>query len=214
MRRSTAMLAATATATATALTGYAVATLAGPSHVGRMLPWIMGRGLGLAAYAGLTALTALGLWMRHPWRARWPHPSPEVQLRLHATLAALTLVVLTGHVIALVADPWAGVPVVGAAVPGQSSYRPLAVGLGTVSVYLGLIVGASAALSGRLFGRAWLPLHRLAAAVFVTAWVHGVLAGSDTARLRPMYIATGVLVLVLAVTRRAAAPAIAVPAQP
>ncbi len=42
----------------------------------KMLPWILGRGLGVAAYVSLTAMVVLGLWLRHPWRARFRRPSP------------------------------------------------------------------------------------------------------------------------------------------
>jgi sulfoxide reductase heme-binding subunit YedZ len=173
-----------------------------------MLPWILGRGLGLAAYLSLTALTVVGLWLRHPWRTRVTVPRPEALLRAHAALAAATLLVLAGHIVALVLDPWAGVHWVGAAVPGRSGYRPFAVALGTVSVYLAVIVAGTAALAGRIVRRAWLPVHRVALAVFATAWLHGVLAGSDAGRLTVMYVATGAIVGVVAATRRVAtAPA-------
>ena len=69
-----------------------------------------------------------------------------------------------------------------------------------------LISGATASLAGRSLGRLWLPLHRVAAAGWLLAWLHGVLAGSDTAAWLWMYAVTGVLVLILAV-RRMTAPA-------
>jgi sulfoxide reductase heme-binding subunit YedZ len=188
--------------------GYAASVMFGTTHVGRMLPWILGRGLGIAAYLCLVALTAAGLWLRHPWRLRWRRPAPQAQLRLHATLAALTLVLLLGHITALVLDRYAGVGVRGAIVAGGASYRPFAVALGTVSVYLGLLVGVSAALAGTLVRRAWLPVHKVASAVFVLTWLHALLAGSDSSRLAWLYVVTGAFLIGLAVTRRLApAPA-------
>jgi predicted ferric reductase len=198
---STAVVMTVATAVSLAV-GYAAAVAFGRLHVGRMLPWILGRGLGIAAYLSLVALTLLGLWLRHPLRLRWRRPAPEAQLRVHAALASLTLVLLAGHIVALVMDRYAGVGVVGAAVPTASSYRPFAVALGTVSVYLGLLVGASAALAGTLVRRAWLPLHRLASVVFALTWLHAILAGSDTSRLGWLYLATGAAVAGLALSRR------------
>lgn len=169
----------------------------------QMLPWILGRGLGIAAYLTLTGLTCLGLWLRHPWRAR-SRAAPGPLLRVHAVLAALTGMLLVGHIVALVLDKYAGVGVAGALVPGQSGYRPLAVAFGTIAIYGGLLVGGTAALAGRLFGRAWRPIHRLAFAVFGLTWLHGLLAGSDALRLRWMYVATGALVVVLGATSRLA----------
>jgi sulfoxide reductase heme-binding subunit YedZ len=188
--------------------GYAASVMFGSVHVGRMLPWILGRGLGIAAYLCLVGLTAAGLWLRHPWRVRWRRPAPLSQLRLHASLAALTLVLLAGHIVALVLDRYAGVGVRGALVPGAASYRPFAVAVGTVSVYLGLLVGLSAALAGTLVRRAWLPVHKVASAVFALTWLHALLAGSDTSRLAWLYLGTGAFVVALALTRRLApAPA-------
>lgn len=167
-----------------------------------MLPWILGRGLGIAAYLSLTGLTLLGLWLRHPLAQRWHWPSPVNRIRIHAVLAASTLVLILGHVVALVLDKFAGVGVLGAVAPGASGYRPLAVALGTVGVYLALLVGASAALAGRLTGRAWRPIHHAALVVFGLAWAHGLLAGSDSSRLRLMYAVTGGIVTLFALTRR------------
>jgi predicted ferric reductase len=166
-----------------------------------MLPWIMGRGLGISAYLSLTGLTLLGLWLRHPLAQRWQWPAPVTRIRVHAVLAAGTVVLILGHVVALVLDRFAGVGVLGAVVPGASGFRPLAVALGTVGVYLAVLVGASAALAGRLAGRAWRPIHQAALAVFGLAWAHGLLAGSDSSRLRLMYAVTGGIVTLFAVTR-------------
>lgn len=190
------------TAAVGGLAGFAVSSWVGAAQVGRMLPWVLGRGLGIAAYLSLAALTALGLWLRHPMAQRWHWPDPETRIRAHAVLAAATVVLVLGHVVALVLDSFAGVGMLGAIVPGASGFRPLAVALGTVSLYLALLVGASAALAGRLIGRVWQPIHRAALVVFGLAWAHGLLAGSDSSRLRLMYAGTGGVVALLAVTRR------------
>ena len=41
----------------------------------------------------------------------------------------------------------------------------------------------------------WLKLHRLALVVFVLAWLHAELAGSDSGALAWLYIGTGLAVL-------------------
>jgi sulfoxide reductase heme-binding subunit YedZ len=193
--------------------GYAAAAWFGAAPVGRMLPWVVGRGLGIAGYLALTVLTCIGLWLRHPWRLRRASLRPAPLIRVHAVIAALTGVLIVGHIVALVLDRYAGVGVAGAAVPGQSGYRPFAVALGTLSIYLGLAVGGTAALAGRLFGRSWRAIHRLSFAVFGLTWLHGLLAGSDTPRLRLMYVASGALVLGMGATSRLA-PRVAVRGRP
>ena len=184
------------------LGGFAASAWMGAAPVGRMLPWVLGRGLGIAAYLSLTALTVLGLWLRHPWSQRWRRPSPTTRIRAHAVLASATIVLVIGHIVALVLDSFAGVGVAGALIPGRSGFRPFAVALGTVSIYLAVLVGGSAALAGRLAGRAWRPIHRVAGMVFALALAHVLLAGSDTPRLRLMYAVTGGVVMLLAVSRR------------
>lgn len=172
----------------------------------RMLPWILGRGLGVAGYLTLVSLVATGIWFRHPWRRPAPRPDGTVLLRVHATLASATAVLVAGHLVALALDRYAGVGWSGAFVPGRSHYRTVAVALGTAAVYLGLLVAATAALAGRLFVRhRWRAVHRLGTACFASVWIHGVLAGSDAAALRPLYVGTGVLVVTTAVTSRYAA---------
>jgi hypothetical protein len=183
--------------------GYATAAATGASLTLRMLPWIAGRGLGLAAYAALVVLTMTGLWLRHPARSRLTRPSPSTLLWVHASSAAATLALVVGHVVALALDSYAGVGWRGTFVPGESAYRPLAVGLGTVGLYVGLLTGGAVVLAGRIVGRHWLRLHRLASVAFVLIWCHGVLAGSDTPRLRALYLVSGVVVAGLAVSRRA-----------
>ena len=195
---------ATATVAAAVIVGYTATKWSG-AHVARgMLPWVVGRGLGIAAYLSLVALTALGFWLRHPWRLRWARPSPLTQMWVHAALAAVTGLLVAGHIVALAVDSFAGVGWRGAFVPGGSTYRPLAVGLGTLALYTGLLVGLSVPLAGRLLRHAWLPVHRLASVAFALVWMHGLLAGSDTPRLRLVYIVTGAGVAILSLTRRLA----------
>lgn len=186
----------------TVFAGYFGTSWAAGRFNERMLPWIVGRGLGLAAYLTLTALTALGLWLRHPLHIRTRWPSRTAQLWLHATLAATTLALIAGHVVALCLDKYAGVGWRGAVVPGAASYRPTAVAYGSVACYLAVLVMLSTTLAGRLTGRLWLPIHRAAIGVFALVLLHGLTAGSDTARLRVLYVISGACIALLWLTRR------------
>ena len=185
--------------------GEIAAALAAPSLRDRMLPWIVGRGLGIGAYLDLTLVVLLGIWFRHPWRVRRPVLHPAILIRGHSALAVACAVLVLGHVVAMVADSYARVGWVGALVPGESGYRGFAVALGTLSMYVGAVVGLSARLAGVLAGRWWLPLHRLALVAFALGWAHSVLTGSDLAALRPMFAITGTMVLLLAASSRLAA---------
>lgn len=195
--------AAVAVATATAVFGFAATRLGSTAVSQQMLPWIVGRGLGIAGFLALTVLTLTGLWLRHPWRLRSAEraPSGRFFLWLHASLAATALVLVIGHIGALAIDKFAGVGWTGSFVPGAAHYRPTAVALGTLGLYLGLLAAAAVALAGRLLGRHWVPVHRVAIVAFALVWLHAILAGSDTSTLMPMYAAAGGAVAALATTR-------------
>lgn len=184
------------------IVGYAVGGQAAPALHNRMLPWILGRSLGIAAYLSLVALVAMGFWYRHPWRPRRRHLiHPGAVLRGHVALAVTTGALVLGHVLVLASDSFAGVGWIGALVPGQARYRPAAVALGIVGLYAGIVVVATVLLAGSVARRVWLSVHRVAGLSLVLVWLHGVLAGTDTVALRSLYAGTGVVVLALAVTR-------------
>ncbi|HET9091764.1 MAG TPA: hypothetical protein VFN50_05110 [Acidimicrobiales bacterium] len=187
--------------------GALVARLASPAVHDRYLPWILGRGLGLAAYLTLFSLTMLGLWYRHPLRVRHPVLHPETTLRLHAALASASVVLLTGHLVSLASDSYAGVGWAGALVPGRSAYRTVPVAIGVASFWLLLGVVVSARLGARIGRLGWHHLHQLALLAFCGAFVHGIEAGTDTAALRVGYGLTGLAVVALWWTSRTATTA-------
>src|SRR5450432_3297000 len=95
--------AAIAASAAVALGYAATSAIVGRTSKG-MLPWVLGRGFGVAAYLSLTGLTLVGLWLRHPWRLRCPRPSSQSLHVVHGVLAPLTLLLIIGHVVALAVD--------------------------------------------------------------------------------------------------------------
>ena len=180
-----------------ALLGYAWMTATGAD----MGLWVIARASGLVSYLLLTAVTVVGLLLASPPRSAARFIGVAQRLRLHVLLAMFALVFVVLHVFVLAIDPWAEVGWWGALVPFGSAYRPLPVTLGLLALWSGLISGVTAGLAGRGLGRMWLPLHRLAAAGWVLAWLHGVLAGSDTGAWLWMYGVTGALVLILVLRR-------------
>jgi len=191
------------------LAGVMVATVMAATLHSRNFPWITSRALGIAAYASLAALVGLGVWMRHPWRLRLRVGHAESYLRTHAALGAATVALVVGHLVFLASDAYAGVGWRGALVPGLSHYRTTAVALGVVSLYLLVAIGATARFAGATGARSWRAVHRLALPTFFVAWLHGVLSGADTLVLRPLYLATGGVVAVLAMSRLVASDPVA-----
>ena len=189
--------------------GFGFARLFAPTLHSRYFPWITGRALGIAGFIALSALVALGIWMRHPWRLRWPIMHSETRLRLHAALATATLALVTGHLVSLATDHYAGVGWSGAFVPGLSRYRTFAVALGVIALFFMVLLTLSARAAGRRGARHWSAIHRFAILTYVLVWFHGVLAGADTSALRGLYVATAAGIALLALTRYGATRTVA-----
>lgn len=192
------VLAILASAASAALVGWIVLeTLQGTSKVS----WVLGRASGVSSYVLLVVLVATGLVLAHPWARRLRTPSAATRLGLHVALATFTLAFTVLHVVVLATDPWAQVGWRGALLPMASEYRPVPVTLGVIALWAGLFTGLTARLAGSVAARIWWPVHKVAAGLLVLTWGHSVLAGTDTPALRWYYVASGIAVLGLAVTR-------------
>jgi hypothetical protein len=121
-------------------------------------------------------------------------------LSVHVGLAAFTAVFILLHIVVLAMDQYAGVGWAGVFLPLGATYRPIPVTLGWLALYGGLAAAITARFAGRL-GRIWWPIHRVAIAIYAAAWLHGVLAGSDSAALGLIYAGSLVLVLSIAASR-------------
>lgn len=183
------------------ITGLMVGSAA--QHIaGRHLAvWVVGRASAMCAYVLLVALVLMGLLLSHPWRARVRRPSTAGRIRLHITLSVFTLVFITLHIVILATNRYAGIGWWGALVPMGASYRPVAITMGLIAVWAGLLAGITAALAGRLPRRLWWPIHKVASVALVLAWLHSVLGGKDTVALFVLYIPTAALLVVVAVSR-------------
>ncbi len=156
--------------------------------------WLAARAAGIVAYLLLTGQVVFGLILSHPTnQSTW-----KLSKRLfpwHENLWVFVLAFLGVHIVSLILDPYAGVGISGTFVPGLSSYRSSPVALGTLALYALILTGLSARYTKLLPAGFWLKLHRFSLVVFILAWLHGILAGTDAEALRPVYLATGLLVL-------------------
>ncbi len=179
--------------------------------------WLAARATGLTALVLLTAQVVLGLVLSHPTnQSSW-----KLSKRLfpwHESLFVFIVAFLAIHVVFLVLDPYAGVGLGGALVPGLSSYRTVPVAVGVIALYALVVTGLTARYPKRLPAGWWLKIHRLSILVWVAAWLHGVLAGSDSGSFLPAYVALGGAVLAAAAYRywvvRRARPVLARPVIP
>ena len=165
-----------------------------PEHPAQMRLWLAARASGLVTYLLLTAQIVFGLILSHPTnQTTW-----KLSKRLfpwHENLWIFVLSFLAAHIVTIILDPWAGVGIAGSFIPGLSSYRSSPVALGTLGLYALVITGLTARYTKLLPPGFWLKIHRLGLVTFVLSWLHGILSGTDTEALRPLYLGTGLLVL-------------------
>ncbi len=164
------------------------------AHQAELRIWLAARAAGFVTLGLLTVQVVLGLILSHPTnKTTWK--LSRLLYPWHGNIWIFVLAFLAMHILTLVADPYAGVGIGGALVPGLSSYRTVPVTLGVLALYALLVTGVTARYTKLLPRGFWLHLHRLSTGVLALAWGHGVLAGTDTIPLAGAYGASFVLVV-------------------
>src|SRR2546423_4101628 len=165
------------------------------------LVWVIARSTGTAALVALVLSVLSGMALRAGALA-WLSHNRGVRAG-HDLTSVLWLPLAFAHVIALMLDPYAKIGPVDLIVPFLVSYGSVAIGLGTLSLQLVVVVLLSTWLRSSLTRQGWLAIHRLSYVAFIAAFAHGLLAGTDFAQ--PVLIALASVtaaVLVLVAFRR------------
>jgi len=160
--------------------------------------WILARASGLTAYVLLTLSVLAGLAVKSRPFGRAVRPASATDT--HRFLALLGLGALALHGSALVLDRTVKIPVAALVVPGASPYRPAATALGVLAAELMILVYGSFSLRRRIGARNWRRLHYATYLVFAGATVHGLAAGTDSARPWVLCLYLGALSAVAAAT--------------
>jgi len=83
------------------------------------------------------------------------------------------------HIVALLLDATARIGVLDVFIPFLTSYGQLAIGLGTISVDLLIVVLVTTWLRRRFSNNAWQWWHRVSYLGFGTMFLHSMLSGTD-----------------------------------
>ena len=159
--------------------------------------WMLARATGLTAYLLLTTSVLAGLVLKsRPFRSLRPAAVTDT----HRFLALLALGAVAVHGATLMLDSTIHLGPAALLVPGLSPYRPVATGVGVLAAELMLLVYASFALRRRIRTRNWRRLHWATYAIFVAATVHGLAAGTDSARPWVFSVYLSAIGLVVAAT--------------
>jgi DMSO/TMAO reductase YedYZ heme-binding membrane subunit len=166
--------------------------------------WYVTRAAAVAAYVFLTLTVTLGLLrsmlrsgrVRSPWLF-W------LSDETHQFLALLTTGFVMIHLLALLFDPLIPFSLANLLIPLDEPYRPVAAGLGVLSLYgIGLVALTSWGRN-RLSHGMWRTLHFLSFPAFALVTLHGVLAGTDITQpwMMLLYLGAGGLFMFLIVLR-------------
>ena len=142
--------------------------------------WILARASGLTAYVLLTVSMLAGLVVKS--RPLGAAVKAAAVTDTHRFLTLLALGAIAVHGFALMLDSTVRIRLPALLVPGFSPYRPVATALGVVAAELALLIVVSFPLRKKIGARLWRRLHWATYGVFAAATVHGLAAGTDTAR--------------------------------
>ena len=139
--------------------------------------WVLARVAALSSYASLALAVLTGVALRTAV-LDWLGPNRALR-SLHEYTTVLWIPLAVVHVGALVLDATARVSVVDVFVPFLAPYGTLAIGLGTVSLDVLLVVAVTSLVKRRIRTDVWRWIHRAAYAAFAMVFLHALLGGTD-----------------------------------
>jgi len=166
-----------------------------------VIQWDILRAAGVAAYLALFLSVAWGLVSSTSLVNR--HISKPASTAFHATVASAGLAFLAIHLGGLLLDRFMPFGAADLLVPFKTSFHPIPVAFGIVAMYGMVIVLVSSWARKRVGTVWWRRLHLLAVPIFTLSLLHGLFAGTDSARpwMFSIYAVTGCLVLFLVIVR-------------
>lgn len=140
--------------------------------------WYLSRSSGIVAMVLLVLSVVWGILLST--RALKPMDRPAWLLDLHRWLGGTALVMTGLHLLGVYFDGYIDFGFTELLVPGASEYRPLAVAIGVVSLYVMIAVQATSYLRRWMSKRAWRTVHMSSYGLVWGAAIHAGLAGTDT----------------------------------
>lgn len=157
------------------------------------LSWYIARSAGMVSWALLVASVLWGLALST--KVFGKKPRPNWILDLHRWFGGLALTFTAIHVLAIVADSYVHFGLADILVPFHASWHPTAVAWGVVSLYMLGAVELTSLARSHLPKKLWRGVHLTSFALFFTATMHGLTAGTD--RGLPMVAVATFVALIL-----------------
>jgi sulfoxide reductase heme-binding subunit YedZ len=153
--------------------------------------WYLSRASGIVGWLMLTASVLWGIVLATDLFPKWRRTA--WLLKMHRWLAGLTFFFIAGHLVTLLFDSYAKFGIKDLLVPGASTWRPTAIALGVISLWLLIAVQVTALAMKKVSKKWWRNVHITSYFVFWAVCLHGALAGTDTSKV--LYIVTAIVAL-------------------
>ena len=157
--------------------------------------WYVARSTGMMAAVLLIGSLVLGMLMAT--RLLKTVDRPAWLLAMHRWTSGLAVVMTVGHLAALVADSYLDFGPTEILVPFASEWKPTAVALGVVAMYLLAAVQITSILMKKLPRKVWRVIHLASYGSAWSAVIHAGMAGTDTSNRVYRMLS---LILILAAT--------------
>ena len=166
-----------------------------------MITWNILRAAGIGAYVMLFLSVALALM--GTTSVSNGRPTRQTFTAVHQFLPTVAMVLLGIHLGGLLLDEFMNFRPLDLLVPLQSAYKPWAVAGGIFAMYAMVFIMVAAWVRRGLPAKVWRATHLVSVPAFILAMLHGIFAGTDTARpiMWGLYLATGLTVLFLVLVR-------------
>lgn len=163
--------------------------------------WYVTRAAGLISYLLLWLSTVWGLAVSNKILDPVLHRAFTYDFHQFLSLLAIGFVLL--HIGVLLADQYLPFSVAQVLVPFAAPYRPVWVGIGTIGLYLTLLVSITFYIRRWIGQKSFRVIHLASYLAFVAAALHGLFAGTDSPlpTVQVMYLVTALSVLFLTVYR-------------
>lgn len=159
------------------------------------LTWFVSRASGVTLLVLLSLSMVLGIGSSTRMSSTaWPR---FVTQALHRNVSLLALVLLVVHVAAVLLDDYVVITIPETVIPFVSAYRPIWMGLGTLSSDLFLALTVTSLLRHRLGYDTWRAVHWTSYLCWPLGIVHGLGTGSDTRKAWSVWVTVACVAIVL-----------------
>jgi predicted ferric reductase len=148
--------------------------------------WFISRSSGVLAYVLLTLGVMWGLVQSGSILR--PTIPPQLALGLHSLLNWTSLAMAALHALILLGDNFIKLTLGDIVIPFISPYRPLAVGLGVLAIYLMFLLALSFYVRRQLGQKTFRTLHYASYLTYLLVTWHSLAASSDSRLLWPLYV--------------------------